>query len=88
MEAPSGGSPEPGPSPNSGIFDGSGFFTGSNDVYRLSWWGKMGLEFLVTTIAQITVVLQDLILGYSLFLRNVRQLLFGQTIFADYLSLI
>jgi len=27
IEAPSGGSPKPGPSPHSGIFDGPGFFT-------------------------------------------------------------
>ena len=47
----------------------------------------MGLELLVTTVALITVVLQYLILGYGLFLSNVKNLFFRHAILADYLSL-
>jgi hypothetical protein len=73
--------------PKAGSF-GSEFFTGSNDVYSLSGWGIMGLELLVTTITHIPFVVQDLILGYGLFLRNVKNLFFCHAILADYLSLV
>jgi hypothetical protein len=50
--------------------------------------GGMGLDFLVTSTAQITVAIEDFILGNSLFLRNVKNLFFCHAILADYLSLI
>jgi hypothetical protein len=50
--------------------------------------GRMGLDFLVTTAAQITVVVQYFILGNSLFLCNVKNLFFRHAILADYLSLV